>query len=75
MNNATLSGTVTVTASASDTTGVTQVQLYLDGTTLLATFTATPYTYSWNTTSVTNVMHTLTAEATDGVGNNATARP
>ncbi|MGP8155814.1 MAG: MBG domain-containing protein [Candidatus Acidiferrales bacterium] len=73
MNNATLSGTVTVTASASDTTGVTQVQLYLDGTTLLATFTATPYTYSWNTTSVTNAMHTLTAEATDGVGNNGSS--
>ncbi|MGC1829305.1 MAG: MBG domain-containing protein, partial [Candidatus Acidiferrales bacterium] len=72
-NNATVSGTVTVTATATDKVGVTQVQIYLDGTTLFATFASTPYTYSWNTTSVANGIHTLTAEATDAVGNNATS--
>lgn len=68
----TLSGTVTVTASASDNVAVASVQFALDGTSLGADATA-PYTASLNTTSFANGGHTLTATATDTSGNTAVA--
>ena len=72
---ASVSGTQTVTASASDTqSGIASVQFLLDGQPL-AKATAAPYSFSWNTTSVSNIQHTLTAIATDGAGNTATSAP
>jgi PKD repeat protein len=70
---ATVSGTVTVTASASDNVGVARVQFYLDGTALGAADTAAPYTVSWNTAGVSNGTHTLTAQAWDAAGNTSTS--
>ena len=68
-----VSGTQILTANASDTqSGIASVQFLLDGQPL-ATVTAAPYTFSWNTTSVSNSQHTLTAIATDGAGNTATS--
>jgi hypothetical protein len=67
-NGATVSGTVSVTASASDNVGVTKVEFYLDGT-LQVTDTATPYTWSFNTTTVANGSHTLQSKAYDAAGN------
>ena len=70
-----VSGTQILTANASDTqSGIASVQFLLDGQPL-ATVTAAPYTFSWNTTSVSNIQHTLTAIATDGAGNTATSAP
>ncbi len=60
----TLSGTVTVSATASDNLGITQVQFY-DGASLIGTDTNAPYSVSWNTTSAGSGNHTLTARATD----------
>jgi YD repeat-containing protein len=70
---ATVSGSVTVTASASDNNGVAGVQFRLDGASLGAEDTAAPYSVSWNTASVANGSHTLTALARDGAGNTATS--
>ncbi|HYO51657.1 PHB depolymerase family esterase [Archangium sp.] len=67
-NGATVSGTLTVTASASDAVGVTKVELYVDGT-LVSTDTAAPYELSWNTTTVANGSHALMARAYDAAGN------
>jgi hypothetical protein len=67
-NGATVSGTVSVTASASDNVGVTKVEFYLDGA-LQVTDTATPYTWSFNTTTVANGSHTLQTKAYDAAGN------
>jgi hypothetical protein len=67
-NNATVSGTVSVTASASDNVGVTKVEFYVNGA-LQATDTSTPYLYSWNTTSLTAGSYTLMAKAYDAAGN------
>lgn len=67
-NNATVSGTVSVTASASDNVGVSKVEFYVNGV-LQATDTASPYTFSWNTTAVTNGTYILTAKAYDAAGN------
>ena len=70
-----VSGTQILTANASDTqSGIASVQFFLDGQPL-ATVTAAPYTFSWNTTSVSPIQHTLTAIATDGAGNTATSAP
>ncbi len=59
---ATVSGTVTLTATASDNVGVAGVQFLVDGTPLGAEDTSSPYSVSWNTTTATNGSHTLTAE-------------
>lgn len=71
-SGSTVSGTVPVNATASDATAVAQVQFFLDGA---PQFTATmaPYVWSWNTAGVAPGMHTLTAVATDSVGNQTTS--
>ncbi|HWZ42268.1 MAG TPA: Ig-like domain-containing protein [Candidatus Saccharimonadales bacterium] len=70
---ATVSGTVSVTASASDDVGVAGVQFLLDGAALGAEVTVAPYTVSWNTAGSSNGAHTLSARARDAAGNTATA--
>ncbi len=74
-NGAAVSGTVTVSAIASDNVGVTGVQFFLDGANLGSGLTAAPYSVPWDTTTATNAGHTLTAQARDAAGNvgNATA--
>jgi Big-like domain-containing protein len=67
-SGATVSGTVSVSASASDNVGVTSVQLLVDGV-LAGTATAAPYSFSWNTTTLANGSHTLQAQAYDAAGN------
>jgi hypothetical protein len=71
-SGATVSGTTNITASASDNVGVAGVQFRLDGI-ALATDTAAPYTYSWNTTQAVNGTHTLVAVAHDAAGKYATS--
>jgi hypothetical protein len=68
-----VSGTTNVSANASDDVGVVGVQFKVDGGTVGPELTASPYTYSWNTTSVTNGTHTLTATARDAAGNATTS--
>src|SRR5438046_2635804 len=58
-NGATVSGTIAVTASASDNVGVAGVQFKLDGANLGAEDTSSPYGVSWNTTTVPNGSHSL----------------
>ena len=71
--SATVSATVAVSATASDNIGVAGVQFLLDGANLGAEVIAAPYTLSWNTTTVPNGPHTLSARARDAAGNQATA--
>jgi hypothetical protein len=72
---ATVSGTTTVTATASDNVGVAGVQLKLDGTNVGTEDTASPYSFSWDTTAATNGSHALTAVARDAAGNSTTSAP
>jgi hypothetical protein len=72
-NGATVSGTVTLSATASDNVGVAGVQFRLDGVNLGAEVTSSPYSFSWNTTTVVNGSHSLTAVARDAAGNTATS--
>jgi beta-lactamase superfamily II metal-dependent hydrolase len=69
---ATVSGTTTVSASASDNIGVTKVEFYLDGA-LQSTDTTSPYSWSWNTTLTTNGSHSLTSKAYDAALNTKTS--
>jgi hypothetical protein len=70
---ATVAGTVTVSANATDTVGAVGVQFKLDGANLGAEDTTAPYSVSWDTTSASNGSHTVTAVARDGAGNTATS--
>lgn len=58
---------ITIEASATDASGVAKIEFYLDGT-LLATRTATPYTYHWNTDASSEGTHTIRVVATDAAG-------
>ncbi len=71
-NGATVSGTTTVTASASDNVGVTKVEFYLDNV-LQSTSLAAPYSWSWNTTTAANGSHSLASKAYDAAGNVGTS--
>jgi hypothetical protein len=62
-----LSGTVTVSATATDNSGgkgVSKVEFYVDGV-LKGTDTTSPYAYSWDTKTATDAAHSLTARAYD----------
>jgi len=73
-DGATVSGNaVSVSATASDNIGVTSVQFKLDGANLGAADTASPYAITWNSTTVANGSHTLTAVASDAASNTTTA--
>jgi hypothetical protein len=69
---ASLSGSVTISANASDNVGVSRVEFYA-GSTLLGSDTTAPYSFSWNTASVSNGGYALTAKAFDASGNSATS--
>ena len=68
-SGSTVSGNVTVTASAADTLGLLRVEFLVDGV-VAATDTAHRHAFSWNAGSGTG-SHTLTARAVDGAGNQA----
>ena len=74
-NGQTVSGTVTVSASASDNVGVADVQFQLDGVDGGTEDTAAPYSVSWNTSGASNGSHTITAVARDAAGNHTTSAP
>jgi hypothetical protein len=69
---ATVSGTIAVTANATDSTTVAKVEFYLDNS-LQTTNTSSPYVWTWNTTSAVNGSHTITAKSYDPAGNTASA--
>ena len=74
-NGATVTGTATVSANASDNVGVAGVQFQLDGGALGAEVTSAPYSITWNSTTVPDGSHSLTAVARDAAGNHTTATP
>jgi uncharacterized repeat protein (TIGR01451 family) len=70
-----VSGTLTVAASAADNVGVLGVQFRLDGANLGAEDTSAPYSISWNTTGASTGSHSLTAVARDAAGNTGASSP
>jgi hypothetical protein len=73
-DGATVSGTnVAISASASDGMAIQQVEFYRDGSVLLGVDSTSPYSITWNSTTVANGSHTLMAQALDTAGNAATS--
>ena len=67
-----VSGTVTITASASDNVGVASVTFLVDGTSI-GSDTAAPYSISWNTAAFAAGPHALQVQARDAAGNAGTS--
>ncbi len=67
---ATVTGTVTMKASATDNVKVNSVSLYLDGK--LRCSSTSSVSCSWNTRYATRGSHTISATAKDSAGNTAT---
>lgn len=71
-NGASVSGTVAVSATASDDIGVDRVEFLLDGT-LLGSDASAPYSISWNSATASTGNHTLQARAFDLADNVGTS--
>lgn len=62
------SGTITLSANATDNVGVTKVDFYVDNV-LKGSKTSAPYSITLNSTTLTNAGHTLIAKAYDAANN------
>jgi predicted esterase len=71
-SGSTVSGTINVSANASDNVGVAGVQFKLDGNNLGSEVTSPPFSVSWDTSAASNGSHIITAIARDAVGNSST---
>jgi RHS repeat-associated protein len=67
-DKATVTGNVTITATATDNIGVTKVEFLLDGT-QIREFNTTPYSTDLDTQTITNGPHKITGKAYDAKGN------
>ena len=72
-NGATVSGTVIMSGVSSDNVGVTSVQVSVDGGTPLPATGTTSWSYSLDTTRLSNASHSLMVSAHDAAGNTGTA--
>ncbi len=68
------SGTITLSATASDNVGVTKVEFWVDGA-LKGTATAMPYSITMDSRTLPNGTHTLVAKAFDAAANSASSTP
>ncbi|HVM17141.1 MAG TPA: Ig-like domain-containing protein [Gaiellaceae bacterium] len=73
-DGATVSGTVTLSADASDNVGVSRVEFLVNGA-VVGTATSAPYSVSWDSRTVANGQATIRARATDTAGNTALSDP
>jgi len=71
-NGASVSGTITISANASDDCSVNRVEFYADGN-LIGTDSASPYSSGWNTGRVGNGSHLLTTIAFDNAGKSSSS--
>lgn len=68
---ATVSGPITLSATASDNVAVDHVDFLVDGNPVGAS-TSSPYSFSWNSATAADGNHTISARATDSAGNQTT---
>ncbi len=69
---ATLTGTVTLSANVTADPAATQVEFLVDGS-VVGTDTTSPWSISWNSASVSDGSHTITARATNSCGSTTSA--
>ena len=75
LDAANVSASINLAANAADNVGVAGVQFLLDGNTLGAEDTTSPYSLTWDTTTAANGAHVITARARDAAGNATTSAP
>ncbi len=63
-----VSGSVTISANASDNVGVVGVQFKLDGTAIGSEDTSSPYSVQWDAATASAGAHAMTAVARDAAG-------
>lgn len=68
------SGTITLSATASDNIGVTKVEFWVDGA-LKGTDTTAPYSMTLDSLTLPNGSHSLVAKAFDAAANSASSTP
>ena len=68
-----VSGSITITANATDNVAIAGVQFKVNGINQGSEDVTAPYSVSWNTTSVANGTHVITAVARDTSSNSATS--
>lgn len=73
-NGASVSGTVALSATASDDVGVARVEFLLDGA-LLGSDATAPYGLAWDSSGTSDGAHVLLARAVDLAGNTGTSAP
>ena len=70
----TVTGTVTVAATAMDNIGVAKVEFLVDGA-VRGTSTAAPYQFAWNSAAEAAGNHSVQSRAHDAAGNASTSSP
>jgi hypothetical protein len=71
-NGATVSGTVSVTGTASDNAGISKVEIAIDSGAFSPANGTSSWSFSLNTTNLSNGTHTISAKATDTSANTKT---
>jgi Bacterial Ig domain/Putative Ig domain/Immunoglobulin domain/Right handed beta helix region len=74
-NGATVSGSISVSGTASDTAPISSVQLSVDSGSYSNASGTTSWSFTLNTASLSNGSHSLTAKLTDAAGLSATSAP
>jgi subtilisin family serine protease len=69
-----VTGVVAVDVTYSDNVGVTRAELYVNGS-LVASDSASPFAFAWDTSSYADGTYTLVAKAYDAAGNAASSSP
>jgi hypothetical protein len=67
-------GTVSLSANASDDVGIDHVDFLVDGN-VVGTVKSAPYTFAWNSATVPDGNHAITARAVDLAGNATVSSP
>lgn len=70
-DGSTVNGSTLIQANASDNTGISKVEFYIQDK-LVVSDTSAPYQYNWDVSSLTNDTYTLSVKAYDIAGNQST---
>src|ERR1700731_2085202 len=74
-SGASVSGTISVSGTASDTVSISSVQVAVDGGSYANASGTSNWTFGLNTASLSNGAHSLSAKTTDAAGISATSSP
>lgn len=72
-NGYSVNGSITIQAAATDDIGVARVEFHVDSV-KQGEDSSSPYSWTWNTTAVSNGQHTIKAVAVDTIGQSATSQ-